>query len=124
MAKREDHHLLHDRVSWESRDTGKLIRRNRGLIVPLESDNHAELHRQTPVVPLLGYHALYRVARDFQAHGNNYLENINLLQFAIQEAGKSPKAHYVERQIGELACHVLDLEKPFVAEEYSGRLYL
>jgi hypothetical protein len=124
MARKEDHHLLHDRVSWESRDTGKIIRRNRGLIVPLESENHAELHRQTPVVPLLGYHALYRVARDYQTDGNNYLHNIELLQFAIEQAGKSPKAHEVERQIGKLAIYVLDLEKPFVEDEYSGKLYL
>lgn len=124
MARKEEHHLLHDRVSWESRDTGKLIRRNRGLIVPLESDNHAELHRQTPVVPLLGYHALYRVAREYRSSGNNYLKNIELLQFAIEEAGSSPKSHEVERQVGQLAIHVLDLEKPFVADEYSGKLYL
>jgi hypothetical protein len=118
-VKREDHHLFHDRISWESRDTAKLIRRNRGLIVPLEHDTHKELHIATPVVPLLGYFALYRVARDFQGEPRNYLGNIEEVQRAIEEAGKSPKAHYVERQVGELAIHVLELQKPFIKEDYQ-----
>lgn len=119
MGRREEHHILHDRMSWESRETGKLIRRKRGLIAPLEHDLHAELHRDTPIVPLLGYHALYRIARDFQPQGLDYLANMDMLQQAITEAGRNPKAHPVERELGELTCYVLELQKPYIQESLS-----
>lgn len=115
--RREEHHLLHDRISWESRDTAKLIRRNRSLIVPLEHDTHRELHAQTPVVPLLGYFALYRVARDYQ-EGDTYMESIENLQRSIEDASSHPKVHYIERQLAELTLHTLDLQKEFVANDY------
>lgn len=124
--KREDHHILHDRVSWESRGEAKQIRRNKSLIVPLEHDTHKELHQQTPVVPLLGYYSLYRVLRDFEPDPNNYIDSVENLQRAIESANNHPKAHYVERQLGELTLHVLDLQKPFIEEDYgyANRVYL
>jgi hypothetical protein len=87
--------------------------------VPLEHDTHKELHKATPTVPLLGYFALYRVARDFRGDSRDYLGNIEEIQRVIEEAGKSPKAHYVERQVGELAIHVLELQKPFIRNDYE-----
>lgn len=120
---REQHHILHDRISWESRRDGEELRRDKSLIVPLEHDVHAELHRETPAVPLLGYFALRRVNSSYEA-GTNYLENVENLQRSIEEAGNSPKAHYVEKQVGELTIHVLELQKPFIADAYSTKRYL
>lgn len=116
----EDHHLLFDRVSWESRKESRWLRRNTSLIIPLEHDTHKELHKAVPAVPLLGYHALYRTMRDYE-RGDGYIESLENLQRVIEEAGRSSKAHYIERQIGELAIHVIDLQKPFILNDYSGK---
>lgn len=121
--RREDHHLFHDRLSWESRADATAIRQDRGLIVPLEHDAHLELHRQTPVVPLLSYHALRRVRYNMLPTSNNYLENIDNVQRAVEEAIHVPRAHYIERQLGELTIHVLELQKPYVEDSMAPSDY-
>lgn len=116
MSRREDHHLFHDRVSWESRDDGFAIRQDHGHIVPLEHDPHVDLHRNTPVVPLLCYHALRRVRYNLPPTTRNYMENIENVQRAIEEAGRTPRAHFVERQLGDLTVAVLEMQKPYVQD--------
>ena len=116
MSRREDHHLFHDRLSWEARDDAWAIRQDKGHIVPLEHDPHVDLHRNTPIVPLLSYHALRRVHYNLPATTSNYLENLDQVLKAIQEATTTPRAHYVETQLGQLTCHVLELQKPYIED--------
>lgn len=116
MSERiQKHHFLYDRKGWCTREDGAYLRAVRSLIGPMFETPHRELHKATPAVPVPSYHMLYRVRRDF-IPDEDYLQSIDNLQFAIQEAGRNPKAHPVEREVGELTSHVLDLQKPFIAE--------
>lgn len=113
---RDNHHILHDRVSWTSRPEAKALREDRSLIVKLDRSEHNEIHRHTVAVPLLGYRALVRTRREYEA-GNTPLESIENLMAAIEVAQKHPRAHPIERELAGLAIWSLDLVRPFVAEK-------
>ena len=119
MSERTNlHHILFDSASWESRATSKHIRRDSSLIVPLDIDAHAELHKEIPLVPLLGHYAMQDVANMYKP-GKNYLNSVENLQRSIERAGKTPKAHQLERDLGELTIHALDLQKPYLKDVWG-----
>lgn len=113
---RDNHHLIFDRVSWTSRPEAKAIRENKSLIVRLDRAEHNELHKHCVAVPLLGYHALMRTNRLFEPQATP-LASIENLMGSIEKAVDHPKAHPIERQLGELAVWALDLERPFIADK-------
>lgn len=115
MERTDRHHLLFDSASWESRATSKLLRRDKSLIIPLERTVHEELHKEVALVPLLGHYAIQDVANTYKP-GKNYLHSVENLQRSIEQAGNKPKAHQLERDLGELTIYALDLQKPYLKE--------
>lgn len=112
---RDSHHILHNRQEWELRAEGKALRRTKSLIPTLTRAEHEEIHANVPAVPLLGYHALRRTLQLFEPT-NNTLESVDSLIRSIDESGRNPKAHYVERGVSELAIWALELQLPFLIE--------
>lgn len=117
MARKyeDNHHILFNRQEWELRSESKLLRQTPSLIPRLDREVHEELHRACPAVPILGYYALFRTLRSFE-ESDDTLESVDSLMFAIEAAGNSPKAHPIERSIGELAVQAIDLQRPFIRE--------
>ena len=112
----DKHHLIFDRVSWTSRPEAKRLREDRSLIVRLDRSEHNELHRHAVAIPLLGYHALVRTLRDYEA-GDTPLESVDNLMSTIEKVGQHPAAHPIEKKLSELAVWALDLERPFIADK-------
>ena len=107
------HHVSFDRLSHTARKESAFIRSS---IVPLMYDEpHVELHKHSPVVPVLAYYALSKVVRLFEPHGTT-MERIESLQHSIDEVIKNPRMHPVERGIGDLAIWALDVQKPFIID--------
>ena len=121
--KMEAHHTLFNRYAWSANKDLKALREDKRLIVPLEHDVHKELHRAVSHVPPLSYHMARHVLRAYsEFEADTYLHNVENLQFSIEEAMKHPRADRLEREVGALAVHALDLQRPFLDD--SGMTYL
>lgn len=122
--KRQQHHILFNRRSWEATDTLKELRQDKRLITPLDPDTHRELHQAVSHVPPLSYHiarrALYTLSQfDYT---DNPIEAADQLQLSIDEAMRHPRADTIERGVGELALLALELQKPFFEPNMPTKL--
>ena len=107
------HHLLFNRRAWSSYKEGQSLRETPSLIIPMEHEAHAELHRNVPIVPLLGYYGLVNVRNRFVPTGDHRTD-IEGLQRSIEQSTKHPRSHRLEKGLAELAIHAIDLQKPYL----------
>lgn len=114
MANNE-HHILHDRLEWSLRDDANKIRELPPLKPRMDIEVHRALHKSCPSVPLLGRHALNLVRRDFYPSRDTFA-SLDDLFFAIENAGRHPKAHSVERNLASLVIGAIELQIPFIRE--------
>ena len=115
---RDAHHIIHPRQEWSLRPEAKAIRNTPSLIPELDRSVHNELHRSCPPVPLLGYHALTRVASDLYPTRGTISTMYNLMS-AIENSGYHPKVHPIERELGLLAIEAIDLQRQFLIENFE-----
>ena len=112
MKVRADrHHILHERVEWTARQQAADLRERPELVPRIDRSVHEELHRIAPAVPLLGYYALCRVNKLYEPVPGDTIASMDNLLFAIEDAGKHPKAHRVERAIAGLAIEALEIQR-------------
>lgn len=116
MAKSQGHHVLFTRKLHEAQEPTRLLRQNNWLIPPIEHEAHKALHVAVATVPPLDHFMAPRVYRAFYPVPDNYLASMDRLCFAIEEATQHPRVGYVERGIGMLAIHAIELQKPFIRE--------
>lgn len=109
------HHILNPRQEWSLRPEGRRLRNNHLLIPELDVDVHKELHENCPTVPLLGLYAL-RAINCEPWEGKDTLTSVDNLLVVIHEMLKRPRFHPVDRELGELAIHAIDLQKPYIKE--------
>jgi len=108
--KTSKHHIVHYGRDWTSSPQGIYIREQPTLIPRLEQDVHDYTHKVAPGVPLLGPHALLRIAADFEP-GADTMESLDNLLFSIYKAAEHPRAHSIERNVGHLAIQALLLQR-------------
>ena len=113
------HHILHERVAWDSRKESKSLRDTHSLIPRIDRKLHDELHQACPHVPLLGSYALQHVRREFEPTGNT-LQDMDGLMNAIESASRHPKAHEIERNLAEFDISAIDLQRPFIRYAMQG----
>lgn len=111
---KDAHHIIHENREWSLRPEAKSIRETPSLIVKIDREEHNELHRTCPAIPLLGYHALIRTRKTFEV-GDNPIQSMENLMRSIEEASNHPRAHEVEKHLAELAIWAIDLQRPFVS---------
>lgn len=109
----DHHHVMFDKKSWESRTESKHLRYNHSLIIPIDRQVHNELHRDIPIVPLLGYHALKQVNKLYEPEGDP-LKDIDKLMLSIEESSHHPRSHAIETHLAELAIWAIDLQRPYI----------
>lgn len=109
------HHVLHYKKEWTLRDQAKDIRNYPSLIPTIPRQVHEEIHRNVPPVPLLGYHALMRVQRDW-VRDRDTMQSIDNLLIAIEGASRHERAHPIERELALLAMEAIDLQRPYLKE--------
>lgn len=106
----DKHHILNPRQEWTLRPQAEWLREQPTLVPRIDRDIHDVLHRVTPPVPLLGYHALRIVANDF-VPGRTTMESIDRLATSIEYAAEHPRAHPLEVDLAELAVNALMLQR-------------
>lgn len=111
----DGHHIFNTKGQWTSSAEAASLRNQPSLIPKIDREVHNELHANCPAVPLLGYHALMRVNKEFYPQRNT-LDSIDDLLLAINSAAKHEKAHHIERSLAQLAAHAIELQIPFIRE--------
>lgn len=109
------HHLLFTRKTWESQEPTRRIRNNPWLIAPLNSDWH--IHNEIKTVPLLDHHTAKTVERYYVPIQDDYIGSVFSLMRCIDKAIRTPLTGQVERSLGELTMHALELQVPFLKDE-------
>lgn len=108
------HHILFDQRSWNASELGRSLRGTPALIPRVDREVHNEIHREVPFVPVLGYHALMAVRNNFEPSFDP-LQSMDNLMFAIEDAGKHPRAHRIETEMCRLAIEAIELQRPYIA---------
>lgn len=109
------HHILFDRHSWCSRQEARYLRGQPLLIPHIDEYIHTELHNNCPIVPLLGYHALIKVASCFEK-GSNTLQTLDKLLCCIDDVAGHYKTHYIERDLADLTIESIKLQIPYLKD--------
>lgn len=112
-VERDVHHILHTENQWNASRVSKSLRQEPSLQIRLDRERHEELHANAPTVPLLGAHALMSVRRDFEP-SHNHQKAIDSLLFAIEKAGKHPRAHVLETSLAQLAIWSIEEQIPYL----------
>ena len=117
-VRSDNHHIVHNRLEWEERPEGMLIRQTPSLIVHIPRDEHNWIHDNSPAIPTLSVHVLQRAARFFNPSGNT-LTDVSRLQSSIERAVKHPRAHDIEQRLGYLAIEALEIQRLLVKEVFK-----
>jgi len=107
------HHILFNRQEWRLRPQAQELREHPSLVPSLDRDVHEELHAACPAVPLLGYNALSKVAKNWYPQRDT-LRSMDELMYAIGQAAKHPLMHDIERDQAHLTIEAIHIQKPFV----------
>lgn len=113
------HHILFDRSNHEANKDNRQLRRSLGLMVRLDVFSHRELHRECPSVPALGSYMAQSVRSRYIPHGDP-LRGMENYMFAVEEAAKNPKAHQIDRELGQLVIMAVDIQRPFIRQGLVG----
>lgn len=109
------HHILFTRRHYDMYSEGSRLRETPSLKVTMPRELHNEIHRNTPSNGILGRYMLLGTVKNFEP-SRDTLETVDNLCFAIQEAGKSPKMHSIDRQLGALTIEAVRLQLPYLRE--------
>lgn len=125
VVRRDKHHVIHNRQEWNLRPEGMAIREHHTMLFEGPRSIHDELHANVPAVPLLGIHALQRTVSLWRPDETDQMKSVENLQRAIERAVHHPRSHAIETQLGYLAVHAIDLQKPYLREMLgSPRLHI
>jgi len=107
------HHLLYTGRAWESHFATRYLRELPEHIIAMDDEVEATLHDNVPIIPLLGHHAAMHVRKNYEPH-ENPLKTIPRLMTAIEAAVRVPQAKVIERELGLLTVHALELQYPYI----------
>jgi len=107
------HHLLYTGRAWESHFATRTLREMPEHIVCMDEQVEDALHKEVPIIPLLGHHAAMYTRRIYQPH-ENPLKTLPKLMTAIEASVRVPQAKTIEREQALLTVHALELQLPFI----------
>lgn len=110
------HHVLFEAKLWQAHDVNKQLRNKPGLIIPIRHDVHDELHKEVACMPVPPYRQGQAVLAVYRDNPDDHLRSVYNLMNAFQEAIGHPRVRDAERNIGQLAIHVLETQLPFIRE--------
>ena len=118
------HHALFPKSGWESHFATRKLRQRQELIIPMEEDIEAILHKEVPIIPVIDHHTAMTVVRDYQP-ATTHTRSIHNLMDSIGEAIKRPKIQPIQRELGQLTIHAMELQLPYIhigqLTDYVGR---
>lgn len=113
MINHDTHHLVYPRRVHSVYKESAYIREAL-LARDIPRSIHEEIHANTSPIPLLGYHALKRIAGDMQPHYEHVQDGVADYLRAVEEANRHPRCKPMERELGELAIETLLEQMPYI----------
>lgn len=117
----EFHHTLFSRAAWNSNEDTRKLRVAPGLIVPLKSLVHAELHQKIEQVPLPDHHMAQRIRREYYPEKDDYIGSLRNFQEAVGVAMDNPYVSDVAFSLGGLIIASMEAQIPYI--QWSERGY-
>jgi hypothetical protein len=111
----EKHHILFHKTLWTPTSQGRHLRNQPLLIPKIDSEVHTALHKEVSVVPLPDYNILNRISKEYRPFGDHIMA-MNGLMVVIQENLRRPRVDHIQRALGELTMHAIELQIPFIRE--------
>lgn len=112
----DTHHAIYHRQEWTLRPQAELIRESPGLKIKMPRSDHEWLHNQTEAIPLLGYHALCAVNREYDDVPGDTIASMDNLLFAIEKSNHGRQVKPIERSLGELTMAAVEHERDILKE--------
>lgn len=109
------HHLLFTRTSWESSVATRKLRQLPNFIIPMHEEVEEILHKHVTTVPLLDQYTARHAYREFVPQ-TSYIGSIYGLMTAIEAGTRHPKATQIQKRLGELTVHAIELQVPYIRE--------
>lgn len=75
---------------------------------------HNQLHTETAPVPMLGFHALRRVANDLDPYYEYVQDGIDDFCSAVERSNQHPKCKPMERRLGEVVIETVREQLPYL----------
>ena len=107
------HHILYTGAAYDSHFATRKLRSMPEHIVPMDEEIEGVLHKNIPVIPLLGHHAAMYVLKNYDPHPN-VLRTMPRLMTSIEESVRIHQAKPIERELALLTVHALELQLPFI----------
>lgn len=114
MEKPHEHHVIFPRLIHNSMKVTKELRAERMLRPPIAQDPHTELHKHIGMVAIPSWTMASEICKRFEPVEGDYISSLDNLIFAISDTIKHPKVRELERSIGDVMVHGLDLQRPYI----------
>jgi hypothetical protein len=110
------HHMLFQSSPWESQPDLLALRSNPELIPAIPPDEHDAVHIYVSHVPVLSAALAASVRKNYRLLGrpDTYLHAAENFQRAVETSMNYRRFDSIERSVGELAIHAIDLQKDIV----------
>jgi hypothetical protein len=112
----QEHHILFSRNQWRANLSTRRLRNLPMLRPPIDAESHRELHKEYAVVPVPCHFMADRVERYFKPVEGDYMKSLDNLIAAFDEAAHYHKTRALERQVGELIVHALEVQRPYIED--------
>lgn len=112
--KRDDHHICHDRVSWEARPEAKRIR-DAVIARNMSRTVHNLLHKDTSPVPVPLYPTMQWVSYSFHEK-DDVLDNVNQFIDLLDRANDRRFIKPIELELNMLCIDALQSQIEYVRE--------
>ncbi len=110
---KDRHHILFTASAWNSSEFTAGLRNQPSLIPRIDRDSHDALHRHVTTVPLIDHHLASRALRNFTG-GSTPLRSMDNLLFALETGMAHPQTRSLDKQLGALTIHAIELQKPYI----------
>lgn len=115
-AEKDNHHIVSPRKVHAGTYGEALYIRDALIARGFPRPIHEQLHANTAPIPLLGYHALRRVARDIQPYYEHVQDGIDDFCTAVEASNEHRSAKPMEIRLGELVIETMREQLPFINE--------
>lgn len=109
------HHLLFPRVAWDSHEATKSLRRDKGLIIPMEEEAHKRLHATLAIVPILDRFTAWRVSKHYE-QGEEPMDSVHNFMFALDHALSDKRTDRIARANGAVVMQAIGAQLPYIHE--------
>lgn len=116
MEKYRHHHILFSKRLWRVQDPTRDLRETQWLKPPMYDEEHAALHEIVSSVPVPDWNMGQFILCHFEPVQGNYFKTVDNLLLSIESVARNPRSDSVQRTLGQLMVHAIDLQRPFVQE--------